>query len=538
MDNNAVKKLSLFGFFSITASMVMAVYEYPAFATSGLSLLFFLLVGGFFWFIPVALCAAELATLPGFETGGIFTWVGETLGGRWGFAAIFYQFFQVTVGFVTMLYFLNGTLSYILNWPELNVDPHLKLISILIIFWLVTFSQLGGTKNTAKIARIGFIFGVIIPVLILIGLAIAYVAAGNKVNMEVSWGAFFPNFENVSSLVILVSFILSYMGAEASATHANEMDNPRKKYPLAILMLVVVAIVFSSAGGLSIATTIPSDEINLSAGVVDTFHILVGHYGSGLEWIVKIISILLLLGVLAEVSAWVVGPTRGLYVAAQKGLIPKVFKKVNKHDVPVALVMTQGVIVTIWAIVLTLGGGGNNMSFMTAMSLTVVIYLIAYFLLFIGYLTMVLKKKDKEAVYQIPGGVVVKCVVGAIGLIVSIIAFIISFFPPSNLGANTGEYETILSVGFIVVLVLPFIIYEFRDKKNANDVEPVRITAENAPEHHFFGHPKARGEFHITPHPDDVLDQDETPANQDSTPETTTTKTTTTETKNTTETKK
>ncbi|WP_257164113.1 hypothetical protein [Cetobacterium somerae] len=40
------KQLTLFGFFTITASMVMAVYEYPSFATSGFSLLFFLLFGG------------------------------------------------------------------------------------------------------------------------------------------------------------------------------------------------------------------------------------------------------------------------------------------------------------------------------------------------------------------------------------------------------------------------------------------------------------------------------------------------------------
>lgn len=33
-------KLTLLGFFAITASMVMAVYEYPTFATSGFSLVF------------------------------------------------------------------------------------------------------------------------------------------------------------------------------------------------------------------------------------------------------------------------------------------------------------------------------------------------------------------------------------------------------------------------------------------------------------------------------------------------------------------
>ncbi|MGL5230437.1 MAG: glutamate:gamma-aminobutyrate antiporter [Cetobacterium sp.] len=508
------KQLTLFGFFTITASMVMAVYEYPSFATSGFSLLFFLLFGGLFWFIPVALCAAEMATIPGWETGGVFTWVSESLGERWGFAAIFYQFFEITVGYIPMLYFINGSLSYVFDWPGLNVNPHLKLISILIVFWILTFSQLGGTKYTAKIARTGFIFGIVIPAIILIGLAIAYVIAGNPVHMDISWKSFFPDFTNINSLVILVSFILSYMGVEASASHANEMANPKKQYPIAILMLVIVAILISSAGGLSIATVIPVNEINLSAGVNQTFAILINHYGSHLDWIVRIIAAFIGLGVLAEVSAWIVGPSRAMYVAAQKGILPPVFKKVNKNDVPVPLVMFQGVIVTIWAIVLTLGGGGNNMSFMTAMSLTVVIYLMTYFLLFIGYLTLVLKRKttDAAAGYQIPGGVVFKCIVGAIGLLTSLFAFIISFFPPDNIpGGNTGEYETILTVGFIVVLVLPFIIYEFRDKRNAVTIDPTRITTENAPEHHFFGHPKARGEFHITPHPDDVMNQDVDP---------------------------
>lgn len=69
------KSLTLFGFFAITASMVMTVYEYPTFATSGFHLVFFLLLGGFLWFLPVALCAAEMATVDGWQEGGIFSWV-------------------------------------------------------------------------------------------------------------------------------------------------------------------------------------------------------------------------------------------------------------------------------------------------------------------------------------------------------------------------------------------------------------------------------------------------------------------------------
>lgn len=70
--------------------MVLTVYEYPTFATSQLHLVFFLLLGGILWFLPVALCAAEMATVEGWKDGGIFSWVSQTLGERFGFAAIFF----------------------------------------------------------------------------------------------------------------------------------------------------------------------------------------------------------------------------------------------------------------------------------------------------------------------------------------------------------------------------------------------------------------------------------------------------------------
>ncbi|MEZ2697380.1 amino acid permease, partial [Hafnia alvei] len=141
-------QLSLLGFFAITASMVMAVYEYPTFATSGFSLVFFLLLGGILWFIPVGLCAAEMATVEGWEEGGVFTWVSKTLGERWGFAAISFGYLQIAVGFIPMLYFILGALSFILKWPALNEDPITKTIAGLIILWALAITQFSGTKYT------------------------------------------------------------------------------------------------------------------------------------------------------------------------------------------------------------------------------------------------------------------------------------------------------------------------------------------------------------------------------------------------------
>lgn len=464
-EGTTKKSLTLFGFFAMTASMVMAVYEYPTFATSKLHLVFYLLLGGFLWFISVALCAAEMATVDGWEKGGVFTWTGKNLGKKYGFANLFFEFFEITVGFVTMIYFILGALSYVFDWPALNSNPMIKFIGVLVIFWILALSQFGGTKYTAKIAKIGFIVGILLPAAILIILALVYIIQGNPIYIS-SKDTFVPDFTKVNTLVVFVSFILSYMGVEASATHANEMDNPKKEYPLAMLLLVIVAIVVSTLGGLAIAAVIPQDQINLSAGVVQTFAVLLGHFTANNTILVKIIALLLAFGVIAEVSSWVVGPTRGMIIAAEEGAIPKSWAKTNEHDVPVYLVIAQGIIVSIWDAVLTFGAGGSNLSFLAAMSLTVVIYLSGYILFFVGYIKAILGEGLNGA-YQMPGGKPVKIIVAIIGLATSIFAFFISFVPPTSIAGNavqSHEYMWMLIISYVISLILPFAIYDLCQK--------------------------------------------------------------------------
>ncbi|WP_297518721.1 glutamate:gamma-aminobutyrate antiporter [uncultured Clostridium sp.] len=466
-DKSNEKSLSLLGFFAITATMVMTVYEYPTFATSGFHLAFFLIFGGFLWFIPVALCAAEMATTEGWEEGGIFTWTANSLGKMWGFAHIFFQWFQITVGFTPMLYFIVGALSYVFNWPAMNTDPTIKFTTMIIIFWALTFSQFGGTKYTALISKIGFFVGILIPAIILLILGLYYVTSGNPIHVVVSAATFVPDFSKASTLVVFVSFILGYMGVESSAVHVYEMKNPNRDYPLAMLILVIMAIVLNTLGGLTIAAAIPADKLNLSAGVVQTYSVIFALFTAA-TWPVRILGFMIAIGVIAEVSAWVVGPSHGMHVAAKHGLLPKALAKVNKNDVPVNLVLLQAVIVSFWFAVLTFGSGGSgNMSFLTSMSLTVVIYLVGYLLFFIAYLNKVYHHSDLKSSYNVPGGKVGKTIIAVVGFIVSIGALIISFVPPSSLtGSQPKEYETILIVAWVIVIAIPFIIYGAYGKKH------------------------------------------------------------------------
>ncbi len=482
------RTLTFFGFFAITASMVMTVYEYPSFASSGFHLVFFLIIGGILWFLPVALCAAEMATVKGWESGGIFAWVGNTLGRRWGFAALFFQWFQITVGFVTMAFFILAAFAYVVGWDALYKDPLVMFFGVAAIVWLLTLTQLGGTKYTARISKVGFVGGIIVPVLVLLAGLLIYFATGGMSQIAISPAAFVPDFSKADTLVIFASFILAYMGVEASASHVNELKNPNRNYPLAMIILAVLTIALDALGGLAVATTLPASVLdgNLSFGVIEAFRaIYVEHIGPAFSWIVFAVALLLALGVLAEISAWIVGPSRALLDTAHDGILPPSFKKVNKHGVSVRTVVVQAAIVTMWDAVLCgsialSGGSSSSVGYLTAIGLTVVIYLVGYVLFFLGYFVLVLRKKSLPRSFQLPGGTPFKVVVAGVGLVMTLATLVISFFPSSNLTAQANQvYQITLFVAFAVSVALPFVIYSQRHRwAPKRGLEAMRAAAE------------------------------------------------------------
>ena len=107
-----------------------------------------------------------------------------------------------------MIYFIVGALSYALNWPALNTNSWLKLIATLVIFWLITISQFGGTKNTAKIAKVGFFVGIVATGVILFLLGIIYIAQGNPIKVSFGADAWLPDFTKINTLVLFPLFWL------------------------------------------------------------------------------------------------------------------------------------------------------------------------------------------------------------------------------------------------------------------------------------------------------------------------------------------
>ncbi|MDA9472934.1 amino acid permease [Enterococcus sp. 5H] len=461
---NTNKKISSFGFFAMTAALFVTVYEYPTFADMGKSLIFFLLLSGFCFFLPVALCAAELATIedPSYQEGGIFSWVGKVLGEKFGFAAIFFQWIQITVGFVTMLYFIIGTLSVVFNVPVINDNMYVKFLIVVLSFWLITILQFKGTQITEKIAKFGFSIGIVLSVIIMSILAIKYFSNGNHISLNYQKSDFIPNKK---SWGMLTSFILGYMGVEASAPHITKLNNYSKTYPKIMIVLVFVAVGLTTLGSCIVSMVLPGN-ISANAGVIDAFRQLISP--GKISWGVILLGLMISFGIIAQISSWIVSPTEGLRFVATKGLLPQKFTKVNKAGVPIPLLILQGIVVTIWAAVLTFSSGssGGNMSYQIALNLTGMIYLVGYILFFISYFIIITKHKDLKRAYQLPGGKIGKVIIAGMGLLLTIGALVTAFMVPTTISSQQSSvYLITLTISFIVTIMLPFVFYKLYKKR-------------------------------------------------------------------------
>ncbi len=462
------KKLTAFGFYTITSAMVMSVYVYPTFSTAGFALVIYLLISGLLWFLPTALCSAEMATITQWNNGGIYTWVDKTFGKRFAFVAVFFQWFQVTIGFVTMLYFIVGMLSAALKIPEINDNPYIKLTAMLIIFWTVSLLQFLGNKATDTISKIGFFLGVLVPVVSLIILTVIYMGKSNTINLTMSVKTFFPDFTSINSMVVFASFVLAYLGIEASANEIHNVKNSSKTYPKVITIFCITSIVINTLAGLAIAILVPNKDINLSTGIIQAFENAIKGTFPALTWLPTVMACILTFSTIAKIGTWIVAPSEGFYLTAQEKILPKLFLKKNKNDIPVNIILLQSGIATVWCVVLTLSSTHSNMAFLLSLSLTILIYLLAYFLMYFAYFKVVLKMDSLERGYHVSKHKSVKILLAFFGILTTTIAFIVSFFPPSSLSANEGStYVLILIASFIVTAIIPFAIYALSAHKTA-----------------------------------------------------------------------
>ena len=450
--------LGVFVLAMMNVAVIASLRALPMMAKEGFSLVFFFIIAAIMFLVPTALVSAELAT--GWsKQGGVYLWVKEAFGKRMGFLAIWLQWIQNVIWYPTVLSFAGATLAYLFN-PKLASNKVYMLIVILSVYWGATLASFKGMKTSGLISTLGVVLGTLIPGVAIIILGASWMMGGSAPQISMNFKDLVPDMASIRNIVFLAGVLLTYAGMEVSAVHAQEVRNPQKDYPRAIFLATFIILIVFILGSLSIAIVVPQTEISLVAGLMEAFTTFFNAYH--VKWIIPIVAVFVTFGALGQVTAWIVGPSKGLFATAKEGTLPPFFQKLNKNGVPVNLLIVQGCIVTLLSLIFLLMPNVSS-SYWILSALTIQLYLIMYNILYAAAIKLRYSQPNVPRAYKIPLGNFGMWLVAGIGIIGALFAIFIGFFPPAQLkSGNILFYESFLIIGILVMCGAPMLIYNLR----------------------------------------------------------------------------
>jgi amino acid transporter len=206
---------------------------------------------------------------------------------------------------------------------------------------------------------------------------------------------------------------------------------------------------------------VPQAQLSLVAGIPQAFAYFFKSLGIGV-WATKLMSGLVAIGTLALISTWLMGPSKGLYASERTGDLPPELHYVNKRHVPVAVLVLQGILTTLFALMFLLVPSINS-SYWMLTALTTQILVMMYILIFAAAIRLRYTQPDTVRAYKIPGGKPGIWIVAGVGILGSAFSLMIGFVPPSGV----SHFPTLIYIAVMLALIAicsvpPFIMEQIK----------------------------------------------------------------------------
>ena len=404
----------------------------------------------FFWWIfliltfllPYGLIVAELGTTYDGE-GGIYDWVRDGLGDKWGARISFYYWVNYPFWIASLATMFPDILGMVFGVSfELPVALAIELAFV----WIVYLMGRSKAADSEWVLNGGALIKVAVAVIV--GALGIWYAMENGFASDMSPHTFLPELTNVNALGYLSIIIFNFMGFEVICTMTDDMADPKKDIPKAIITggLAIAAIYLFA--GFGIGAAVPADQIDPDYGMIYALQTMVGDSA-----IFKIVCIAFLITLFANMAAWSFGVNSVARYAAEHGNMPKVFASmISKDDMPNGANLVNAVVASlVLALQLVPIEAISEGIFWMLFGTSVVFLLLTYIPMFPAFLNLRKNDPNRERVFTFPfKGALMKVAI-AVPCIELVLAIVATIVP---LSAEEVSEKVPMLVIFLVLLVI------------------------------------------------------------------------------------
>ncbi|MEE3342702.1 MAG: APC family permease [Bacilli bacterium] len=419
----------------------------------------------YFWWIflliafclPYGMITAELGTTYPSE-GGMYDWVKRAFGPKWAGRVAWNYWVNFPLWIASLAVAVTDIIAGMFN-IELTVVT-LLLIQLLYV-WIVTLLSTKRIGESKYVVNLGTIFKIVL--LLGIGLLGIYAVlkTGKSANPITGVGDLFPSMDLASwSFISIILF--NFMGFEVVGTWAEDMENPKKEIPKALIfggLLMAIFYILPATGfniALSPKVVAKMDPENV-VEVLTALFTAVGISSSLMKSFVIVAGLMFIYTFIANIASWSFGVNEVAKYAAEDGSLPKIFTPTNEEGVPYKAALINGLVasaIVIGGIIANLVSEDFGAGFSLFFCLSWITLLISYAPMFLAFLK--LRKTDSKAKrpYKVPGGPTLITLAGWVPFIILVLGIIFTLF-----GDFTSEY-IMDSIPLYAGVILSFICEE------------------------------------------------------------------------------
>ena len=295
------------------------------------------------WSAPIALVCAELGTaVP--EEGGYYAWAKRALGPFGAYCQGWWAWLYTLIDIGLYPTMFCEYLAYF--WPEIGADgdPTLRRVIMLTMIWGFVLLNLRGARTVGRLVEI-FAVAVLLPFGILVVVGI-YRMLTSGVPFSPVTPFLAPGTTLSAALSVAVPIALwNYLGWDAISTIAGEMKDPRRNYPRALaIALLVIAV--SYIVPVIVALSLVGTPIHADGAVVEW---TTGAWSVAASqivgpWLGVAIAAGGMVSAVGLYAALVLVYSRVPFVMSFDGYLPRSLTRTNAREAPYVSLIVSGII--------------------------------------------------------------------------------------------------------------------------------------------------------------------------------------------------